>query len=64
MIKTKQTSKGKIKIIMSGKQAKSLHKLLDKMPALEIEKYTDGKEFSYICDIYNALEEVYNPQCE
>lgn len=64
MIKTKETSKGKIKIIISGKQAESLYKLLDTMSVLEIEKYTDGEESCDVCDIWYALEQVYSPQCE
>ena len=64
MIKTKETSKGKIKIIISGKQVESLYKLLDTMSVLEIEKYTVGEESCDVCDIWYALEEVCNPQCE
>ena len=64
MIKTKETSKGKTKIIISGKQAKSLYKLLDMMSVEEIEKYTDGEESCDVCDIWQALEQVYSPQCE
>ena len=64
MIKTKETSKGKIKIIISGKQAKSLYKLLDMMSVEEIEKYTDDKESDDVCQIWCDLKQVYNPQCE
>lgn len=64
MIKTKETSKGKTKIIISGKQAKSLYKLLDTITVLEIEKYIDTEESYDVCDIWYALEKVYNSQCE
>ena len=64
MIKTKETSKGKTKIIISGKQAESLYKLLDTMPLLEIDKYTDTEESRDVCNIWHALEQVYSPQCE
>ena len=64
MIKTKETSKGKTKFIISGKQAESLYKLLDTMSVEEIEKYTDGKESGDVCDIWQTLEQVYNSQCE
>ena len=63
MIKTKVTSKGKTKIIISGKQAESLYKLLNMMSVREIEKYTDGEESCDVCDIWYALEQVYSPQC-
>ena len=64
MIKTKETSKGKTKIIISGKQAESLYKLLDTMTVLEIEKYIDTEESCDVCDIWQTLEKVYNSQCE
>ena len=64
MIETKKTSKGKTKIIISGKQAESLYKLLDTMSVLEIEKYTQDDESCDVCDIWYALEEVYSPQCD
>lgn len=64
MIKTKQTSKVKTKIIISGKHAKSLYNLLERMSVMEIEKYTDGEESCDVCDIWQALEQVYSPQCE
>jgi hypothetical protein len=63
MIKTKETSKGETKIIISGKQAESLYKLLDKMSVRTIEKYTDGEESCDVCDIWYALEQVYNTEC-
>ena len=64
MIKTKETSKGKTKIIISGKHAESLYKLLDTMTVLEIEKYIDTEESCDVCDIWQTLEQVYSPQCE
>ena len=64
MIKTKETSKGKTKIIISGVQAKSLYNLLERMSVGEIEKYTQGDESCDVCDIWYALEQVYSPQCE
>ena len=64
MIKTKETSKGKTKIIISGKQAKSLYKLLDMMSVEEIEKYTDGEESDDVCQIWCDLKQVYSLQCE
>ena len=64
MIKTKETSKGKTKIIISGKQAESLYKLLDTMTVLEIEKYIDTEESCDVRDIWQTLEQVYSPQCE
>lgn len=64
MIKTEETSKGKTKITISGKQAESLYKLLDTMPLLEIDKYTDREESCDVCAIWYALEKVYNSQCE
>lgn len=64
MIKTKETSKGKTKIIISGKQAESLYKLLDTMSVEEIEKYTDDEESDDVCRIWYDLKQVYNPQCE
>ena len=60
MIKTKETSKGKPKIIISGKQAKSLYKLLDTMTVFEIGKYTNGPESNDVRYIWYALEQVYN----
>lgn len=64
MIKTTETSKGKTKITISGKQAESLYKLLDTMPLLEIDKYIDREESCDVCNIWYALEKVYNSQCE
>lgn len=64
MIKTKETSKGKTKIIISGKHAESLYKLLNTMTVLEIEKYIDTEESCDVCNIWYALEKVYNSQCE
>ena len=64
MIKTKETSKGKIKIIISGVQVKSLYKLLDSMTLSEIEKYTELEESRDVCNIWYAIEQVYSPQCE
>ena len=64
MIKTKETSKVKTKIIISGKHAESLYKLLDTMPLLEIEKYIDREESYDVCTIWQTLEQVYSPQCE
>ena len=64
MIKTKETSKGKIKIIISGVQVKSLYKLLDSMTLSEIEKYTEQEESRDVCNIWYAIEQVYSPQCE
>ena len=64
MIKIKETSKGKIKITISGVEVKSLYNLLDRLPVVEIEKYIDGEESCDVCDIWYALEKVYNSQCE
>ena len=64
MIKIKETSKGKIKVTISGKQVYSLYNLLDRLPVVEIEKYIDGEESCDVCDIWHALEQVYSPQCE
>ncbi len=64
MIKTKETSKGKIKIIISGVEVKSLYKLLDSMSLSEIEKYTELEESRDVCNIWYAIEQVYSPQCE
>lgn len=64
MIKTKETSKGKIKITISGKKVYSLYSLLERMNVREIEKYTDGEERCDVYDIWYALEKVYNSQCE
>lgn len=63
MIKTKVTSKGNTKIIISGKQVKSLYNLLESMPVTEIEKYTNGPESCDVCDIWYTLEQVDSPQC-
>lgn len=63
MIKTKETSKGKTKIIISGKQAESLYKLLDTMTVFDIVKYTNGPESNDVRCIWYALEKVHNPQC-
>lgn len=64
MINIKETSKDETKIIISGKHAKSLYNLLERMSVMEIEKYTDGEESRDVCDIWYALEGVYSPQCE
>lgn len=64
MIKTKETSKGKIKITISGKKVYSLYNLLDRLPVVEIEKYIDEEESCDVCDIWHALEQVSSPQCE
>lgn len=63
MIKTQKTSKGISKIIVSGKQAKSLYNLLENMPVLEIGKYVGGKETCDICDIWWELEQAYSQEC-
>ena len=63
MIKTKETSKGKIKIIISGKQAESLYKLLDTMSVMDIDKFVQGEESGDITNIWYALEQVYNTEC-
>ena len=63
MIKTKETRRGKTKIIVSGKHAHSLYNLLERMSVGEIEKYIDGEESCDVCNIWYALEQVYSPQC-
>lgn len=62
MIKTKETSKGKTKIIISGKHAESLYKLLNTMTVEDINKFVQGKEKGDVTNIWLALEDVYSSQ--
>lgn len=61
-MKITETEKGNIKIVMNREHVKALHNLLEKMPVWEIEKYIDEEGVCDVCDIWHALEEVYNPQ--